>query len=157
MPDLDKLTPQKIREMTKKELCSLVEEHGLSVVTPNMLKRAELEEAVLASIDFGAASDYPPKTPVSAEKVADNKGGIERLYINPGAGRWASKARGFPRLVVERIAVEKTGILPKTIVDYEWLLSLRNTRGVALFQKEMPVKRAGAPSSLSLNSMRTGG
>jgi hypothetical protein len=154
--ELTELTPQKIREMTKAELCSLVEEHALAVIDPKKLKRADLVEAVLDSVDFGEPSDYPPETLVDEDKVADSKGAIERLYVNPGAGRWGSKAKGNPRFIVERVAVERTGILVKRIEDYEWLLSLKNTRGISLFQKEMPVKKAGAPSSLSVNSLRTG-
>jgi hypothetical protein len=155
--ELAELTPQKIREMTKAELCSLVEEHDLAVVTPKKLKRDDLVEAVLDSLNFGEPSDYPSETPVDEDKVADSKGAIQRLYVNPGAGRWGSKAKGNPRFIVERIAVERTGILVNSIENYEWLLSLKNSRGISIFQKEMPVKKAGAPSSLSVNSLRTGG
>lgn len=158
MVDLEELTPQKIRQMTKVALVALVEDHSLAVEKPQNLKRDDLVEAVINSLDFGAYDEksLPPEAPAIENMVAESKGAIVRLYVNTGAGRWGSKARGKPRFVVERASAVKTGVLAPNIEIFEWLLTLKNSRGISLFQKEMPIKKAGPASALGVNSMRTG-
>jgi len=144
--------------MTKVALVSLVDEHNLPVGNPEKLSKDDLVEAVVNSLDFGGYSeeDTPPESPVLENKTSETPVVIERLYVNLGAGRWGSKAKGNPFYIVVRANVLQTGVLAPNVGIYKWLLTLKTRKGIALFQKDMPIKKAGPASAIGLNSMSSG-
>lgn len=140
MVKLEDLTPKKVKSMNKGDLLSLVEDHELSVTDPGDLNKGDLVDAVLAAIDFG-----PEESPEVDEGL--------RLYVHPACSKWVSRSRGDPQFIVARREVLVTGVLAPSQEIYDWLLGLTNPKGIHLFQKERPVKKAGATSGVTMSSL----